>query len=93
MRVEIHAMKLVVQQALDELYAENLIPFKLSVRDVESIGMGEYIVRFGDNWLPSLDVSWQQGQTFKAVFRAAVSDRVARLRLPPRLAKTALAHP
>lgn len=82
-------MKVGAQQTLDELFAASLIPFMLSARVVESIGMEEYIVRFHDSRLYSIDVSWQQGQTFKTVFRAAILDRVARLRIPASLATTA----
>jgi hypothetical protein len=89
MTTEIEAIKLGAQQTLDELFEERLIPFKLSARVVESVGMEEYIVRFHDSRLYSIDVSWQRGQAFKPVFRAAILDRVARLRLPSRLASTA----
>jgi len=34
------------QQTLDELFTEQLVPFKLSACLVESIGREEYIVRF-----------------------------------------------
>jgi len=73
---------------LDELFDQDLIPFTLSARVVESIGMEEYIVRFHDSRLRSVDVSCQQSQIFNTVFRAAVLDRVARLRLPPSFART-----
>jgi hypothetical protein len=89
MTKEIDAMKLGAQQTLDELFAESLIPFKLSAQVVESLGMEEYIVRFHDSRLYSVDVSWQRGQIFKAVFRAAILDRVSRLRRPAILARTA----
>jgi hypothetical protein len=89
MTTEIEALKLGAQQTLDELFAASLLPFMLSARVVESIGMEEYIVRFHDSRLYSVDVSCQRGQTFKAVFRTAILDRVARLRIPPGLARTA----
>ena len=89
MTTQIETMKLGAQQTLDELFAESLIPFKLSARVVESIGEEEYIVRFHDSRLYSVDVSWQRSQPFSTVFRAAVLDRVARLRIAPRLARTA----
>ena len=89
MTTEIETMKLGAQQTLDELFAESLIPFKLSARVVESIGEEEYIVRFHDSRLYSVDVSWQRNQSFSTVFRAAILDRVARLRIVPRLARTA----
>lgn len=89
MTKEIEAMKLGAQQTLDELFADGLIPFALSARVVESIGGREYIVRFHDSRLYSIDVTWQRDRPFKPVFRAAILDRVARLRIIPSLAKTA----
>jgi hypothetical protein len=89
MTTDIEAMKVGAQQTLDELFAGSLIPFPLSARVVDSIGMEEYIVRFHDSRLYSIDVSWQQGQTFKTVFRTAILDRVARLRVPAKLARPA----
>jgi hypothetical protein len=82
------AIKLEAQQTLDELFANSLIPFKLTARVVESIGMEEYIVRFHESRLYSVDVSWQPSQIFKAVFRVAILDRFARLRSSPLLART-----
>lgn len=89
MSTEIEAMKLGAQQTLDELFSECLIPFKLSARVVESLGMEEYIIRFHDSRLHSIDVSWQRGEIFKTAFRAAILDRVARLRIPQNLARPA----
>lgn len=78
----IETIMLGAQQALDELFAESLIPFALSARAVESLGFEEYIVRFDDARLHSVDVSWLEGRPFKDVFRAAVLDRVSRLGHP-----------
>lgn len=89
MTTEIDAMKLGAQQTLDALFAESLIPFRLSAYVVDSLGSQEYIVRFHDSRLRSIDISWQQGQTFKSVFREAVLARVARLTVFPRLARSA----
>ena len=89
MTTEIESMKLGAQQTLDELFAAGLIPFKLSARVVESIGEDEYIVRFHDSRLYSVDVSWQRDQPFSKVFRTAILDRITRLELAPRLARTA----
>ena len=86
---DVETMKSVVQQTLDELFVQNLIPFKLSVRGVKSIGMEEYIIRFHESWLSSLDVSWPQDHSFQTIFRTATLDRVARLGIAPRFAKTA----
>lgn len=75
-------MKLGAQQSLDELFAERLIPFALSARVVDSVGLEEYIVRFHDSRLHSVDVSCPEGRSFKEMVRAAVLDRVSRLGYP-----------
>ncbi len=68
------------QQTLDELFREKLLPFELFAKLIESIGGEEYIVRFYDSRLRSLDLSWRQDQCFKDVFRKAVLERVGRFR-------------
>jgi hypothetical protein len=82
MQPEIEDMTLEAEQALEGLLSERLIPFKLSARVVESMGHGEYIVRFHDSRLRSVDVSWRAGQSFKTLVRAAVLDRVSRMSGP-----------
>jgi hypothetical protein len=77
-------MKVTAQETLDELFIERLIPFELSARVVDSIGLEEYIVRFHDSRLRSVDVSWKEGQSFKDVVRRAVLERVSRLSGPLR---------
>ena len=86
MTTQTHVMELGAQEMLDELFIESLIPFRLFARAVESIGMEEYIVRFHDSRLHSVDVSWHRGQVFKTQFRAAILSRVERLRSFPSLA-------
>lgn len=81
MTTDIEIMKVRAQEILDELFSESLIPFKLSAQSVEAIGMEEYIVRFYDSRLRSVDVSLQRGQTFQSVFRTAILGRVSRLRM------------
>ena len=70
------------QSVLDDLWAENLIPFQLTARKVESVGLEEYIVRFDDSRLHSVDVSWKNLDSFKDALRVAVLSRVARLTGP-----------
>ena len=89
MEKDIKTMKSEAQEALDDLFAKGQIPFELSARAVESIGMEEYIIRFYDSRLFSIDVSYPRGETFKTVFTTAILDRVARLRSAPLLARTA----
>ena len=71
----IEEQKAEAQQALDELFGEHLLPFKLFARTVESIGPAEYMVRFYDSRLYSVDVSCR-GQCFKDSFRDIVLERV-----------------
>jgi hypothetical protein len=47
------------QSVLDDLWAKQLIPFQLTAHQVESLGHEEYIVRFFDSRLRSVDVSWK----------------------------------
>ena len=75
-------MKVGAQQTLDELFAERLIPFALSARVVDSLGLEEYIVRFHDARLHSIDVSCPEGHSFKEMVRVAVLDRVSRMDYP-----------
>jgi hypothetical protein len=67
------------QSVLDDLWAENLIPFQLTAHKVDSIGLEEYIVRFYDRRLHSVDVSWKNLHSFKDAVRVAILNRVARL--------------
>jgi hypothetical protein len=82
MKKEIEAMKVGAQQTLDELFAERLIPFALSAEVVDSLGLEEYIVRFHDARLHSIDVSCPAGHSFKDMVRVAVLDRVSRMGYP-----------
>jgi len=82
MKSEIEDMKVGAQQTLDELFAERLIPFALSAQVIDSLGLEEYIVRFHDARLHSIDVSCPEGHSFKDMVRIAVLDRVSRMGYP-----------
>ena len=75
-------IRLRAQDTLDELFTASLIPFALSARRVDSIGSAEYIIRFYDSRLHSIDISWGKTESFSDVFRASVLDRVKRLGIP-----------
>ena len=45
------------QQALDELFSEHLLPFKLTAYRISAIGLEEYILYFNDSRLPAIDGS------------------------------------
>ena len=77
-----HEHRAEAQQSLDELFSEHLLPFKLSACLVESIGGEEYIVRFHDSRLRSVDLSWHEGQSFKDVFRTAILERLKQVSGP-----------
>lgn len=77
--MQLDKLTIEVQSVLDDLWAENLIPFQLTAHKVESIGLEEYIVRFHDRRLDSLDVSWKNLDSFKDAIRVAILNRVARL--------------
>ena len=72
-------MKNEAQHALDDLFNEKLIPFKLTAHMVGAEGPGIYTVRFFDSRLHSMTFSWKDGRSFKEVVRAAVLDRVKRM--------------
>jgi hypothetical protein len=65
-------MKTEAQGALDELFNEKLIPFRLTAYIVSSEGHGIYTVHFFKSRLPSVKVSWKEGQSFRETVRAAV---------------------
>lgn len=64
-----------LQETLDQLFRERLIPFELTARNVIENGRGEYEVPLTDNRIHSFSFSWNEGDSFKDVLRAAVSDR------------------
>jgi hypothetical protein len=70
------------QSVLDDLWAEKLIPFQLTAHKVESVGLEEYIVRFCDSRMHSVNLSWKNLHSFEDAIRVAVLDRVARLTGP-----------
>jgi hypothetical protein len=67
------------QSVLNDLWGESLIPFKLTAHKVECVGPGEYIIRFRDTRLRSVDLSWKDNESFEAVFREAILSRASRL--------------
>ena len=75
-------LKLEAQQALNELWKEQLVPFKLTVGKIVVDDSSGYTLHFFDSRLRSVSVHWQAGQSFKDQVRAAVKERVARLSGP-----------
>jgi len=67
------------QSVLNDLWGESLIPFKLTAHKVECVGPGEYIIRFHDSRLRSVDFSWKDTDSFDAALREAILSRASRL--------------
>ena len=76
MKTETENIKLRVQETLDELFSERMIPFELTAYKVNADGLGEYVIPFYDGRIHSVRFSLKEGKSFKEVVRAAVLDRV-----------------
>ena len=72
-------LAIAAQSVLDDLWSEKLIPFQLTAHKVEFLGMDEYIVRFYDSRLHSVDVSSDTYDSFRHAFRVNVLARVGKL--------------
>ncbi len=68
------------QEALDELWAEQIIQFKLTGRKVEAGGEpGHYTFHFFDPRIPSLFIYWNPGkESFKTAVREVVGRTVGK---------------
>ena len=74
-------MKSRVQETLDELLTEHLIPFALTAYKVDAIGCNEYVVPFYDSRVRSVNFFWRDGDV-KPVIRTAVLACVKRIHSP-----------
>jgi hypothetical protein len=72
-------LALETQTVLDDLWAKGQLPFQLKADSVESLGSEEYIIRFYDSRIRSVDVSWKNSESFKEAVQVAVMARVTRL--------------
>jgi hypothetical protein len=66
------------QQTLDELWAEHVIPFKLTAHMLEAVGEpGRYMVHFFDSRLQTLFIYWNpERESFKTAVREVVTHTV-----------------
>jgi hypothetical protein len=71
-----------VQQVLDELLSQQLIPFELTAYLVQANGRGEYLINFNDSRIRTCRLSWKEGENFQEVVRAAILARVNRISGP-----------
>ena len=66
------------QEVLDDLFKKHLIPFELTAHSVECVSVSDYIVLFHDSRLYSVDVVWNEGESFKDAFRESLVDLLQR---------------
>ena len=71
----------VVQQVLDELWNEKLIPFALNVGKITKAS-GEYTIHFHDSRIRTARIPFTRGLEFKDMVRTAVLDRVSNVSGP-----------
>ena len=69
-----------VQETLDALFCERLIPFRLIAHKVNSDGPEDYILPFYNSRIDSVSFSWKNGESFKEALRAAIVDGLERMR-------------
>ena len=77
---DIQTTLLRVQETLDELFMERLIPFRLTAHKVNPDGPEDYILPFYDSRIDSVSFSWKKGESFKEALRAAIVDGLERMR-------------
>lgn len=75
---ELLALEAEAQQVLDELWAEETLPFKLSVGKLTE-STGHYTIHFYDSRIRTADVRLTDGSSFQEMVRAAVLKRVAEM--------------
>ena len=69
------------QQVLDELWAEKLIPFALTVGKITK-APDEYTLHFYDSRIRTARVPLTKGHSFREMVRSAVLERVAKMSGP-----------
>ena len=82
MKPDIKTIARGVQDTLNNLYKENLIPFKLTAYGVNEEGPGEYLVFFHDSRLHSARFSVLNGGSLDEVVRRVVKTRTLSEKLP-----------
>ena len=68
-----------VQDTLDQLFKESLIPFKLTAYNVKEETPGEYLVSFFDSRLHSVRFFLRIGESLDAAVRIVVRARIGML--------------
>ncbi|HEV7681648.1 MAG TPA: hypothetical protein VGO68_05970 [Pyrinomonadaceae bacterium] len=68
--------KIDIQHALDDLFHNKLIPFKLVARKITEEYLGEFTIHFYDSRLHSVIVGAVKGISFAPQVRAAVLKRL-----------------
>lgn len=71
-----------VQQVLNEMLDEKLIPFALNVGEVTK-DVDDYTLHFYDCWTRTAKLHLVKGQSLAEGVRSAVTDRMAKMTGPP----------
>ena len=69
------------QQVLDQLWNDDLLPFRLNVGKLTK-AVGEYTIHFYDSRVHSARIPLTKGHSFHDLVRKAVLDRVAKISGP-----------
>jgi hypothetical protein len=78
-------IKLGIQDVLDTLMAERLLPFQLTAQKVTSNGSGNYVVPFYDSRIHSFEFNWTEGDApFDEVVRTSILARIKTIDSPLR---------
>lgn len=74
-------LKAEAKEVLDELWAQKLIPFALSVGELTE-GVDEYKIHFHDSRIRTARIPMNKNSSFKEMVREAVLARVAQISGP-----------
>jgi hypothetical protein len=85
MKINMEKIRLRVQETVDELFSERLIPFKLTAYNVSGNSLGEYVVRFHDSRLHSIRFSSEEGQCLLDRVKGASGSLMVLRSLTPQL--------
>lgn len=79
--IPIEILRRDAQEALDDLWAEHEIPFKIAAYEVLAGGHpGYYMVRIHDRRVPAVFIFWNREESFKAAVRKVLERTVGKRR-------------
>ena len=78
-----HQWKEAAQRALDELWVEHRIPFRLIAHEVNEISVNDFLIEFYDSRLLSVKVHLIPGRSFEECVSKAVLEKLTVHLIPP----------